>query len=202
MLLLLSFLLLFVKSPLCIHAYPPHSQAHDRKSINIFVITKWLITYILRYIILHVAEIKILSVFAKKMWALLNKSRFPPLVSTPHALRFSFPFHALSILHKHALSCFEQRHNGKMVWRCTGAFPACGVLPQGGYHFCSGAGHWPQLKPAQQVRRAKVSSRFLTAGARRLSNLNRNDRRTGKGVGMRGGTNAHTRGGRPGRNRW
>lgn len=71
-----------------------------------------------------------------------------------------------------------------------------------GYHFCSGPGHWPQLKSAQQLRTAKVSGRVLTAGARRLSNLNRNDRSTGKAAGMPGGTNKHRRGVGPGRNRW
>lgn len=136
------------------------------------------------------------------MGPLLKMSGFPPLVSTPQALQFSFPFHALGILHKHTLSCWEQLHNGKMVWPCTGAFPACGALPQGGYHFCSGPGHWPQLKSAQQVRTAKVSGRVLTAGARHLSNLNRNDRSTGKAAGMPGGTNKHRRGVGHRRNWW
>lgn len=43
-----------------------------------------------------------------------------------------------------------------------------------------GPARWPRLTSAQQVRTAKVGVGFPMAGARLPSNLNRNDRGTGK----------------------
>lgn len=84
-----------------------------------------------------------------------------------------------------------------------GAFRPAARFPKGVIIPAPGQNIGLTLSLPSRRRRAKVSVRFLVGrGARRLSGLNRNDRSTGRGGGMQGGTNKHTGGVGHGRNTW